>query len=249
MVYADDFYYKDQVSSILNSTKLKKNTSIFSVNRDKIASNVEASFPYAKANVNIDSFTSVKITLSNRTPLYYFVQESVYYILDEDCKILKVTNDVTEAEKHILLKDVFSASESTLAGQFLNNKYTHICNDLYLALYTNAVVEIDSGEGYEETYLDRGLMCETIDLVEFSQSTELNGKMDKLEMTTSYGVKITIIEPQQNLGYKINMAFSALRKLQQDDRLNSTSFATSGSINVIYTYQQGTTSTICEYRA
>lgn len=252
VVSGDDFYYKTQINEVLTTSKLKKNSSIFSVNRTKVKNNIEKNYPYARVNVNISSFNSVKITLSNRTPLYYFIENEVCFILDEDCKVLEsigLQDYNNNTYQLILLTDVFSAGENNVVGQFLENKYTSVCNNLYKALYSNAMIEVDNGGNFESSYLDREDMCEVISLVKFSQVTELNGKVDKLHLTTSYGVEITIIEPQTNLDYKINMAFSALRTLQQRDRQNGTTLIQSGSINVEYKYDSNNNQSLnCEYR-
>ena len=246
-VYGEDFKYKNQIVEIHSASKLKKNTSMFDVNRNQIALNIEKNYPYTKANVNISGFTSVKITLSNREELYYFVQEAKYYILDEDCKVLNITNEVSEANKYILLTDVFSATENTIAGEFLNNNYTKICKNLYNALYSNAMLEMDinNDNENEQVYFDRLIMLDVIKGVSFKKVADFNGKMDKLVLTTRFGVDITIIEPSMDLDKKVNMAFSALRKLQQED----STLDSSGSINVVYSYNQGNRTTICEYKA
>lgn len=251
VVYSENFCYKTQINEITTASKIKKNSSMFSVNRDKITQNIENAFPYARASVNLSSMTSVKITLSNRVPMYYFVQEAVYYILDEDCKILEITTLSNLATKYILLTNVFDATETTQAGQFLDNKYTKVCNDLYKALYSNAMIDVDNGEGvFEPKYLEREDMYKIVTSLKFSQVDELKGRVDKLTMTTSYGVSLTIIEPQKDLDYKINSAFSALRSLQAKDRDEGSTLSQSGSINVIYTYDDNNNASIvCEYRA
>lgn len=248
---SDDFYYKNQVSDILTTSKLKKNTSVFDIDRDKIFSNIESAYPYARVEgVALSSLTSVKIKLSNREPIYYFVQEALYYILDEDCKVLEITNDSTIASQYILLNSVFNATEETACGQFLNNGYSQVCSNLYKALYSYAAVEVEDQGEYIDKYLNREDMCQIITSIAFDKVYELNGKVDKLKMTTSYGVSITIIEPQKELNTKINMAFSAIRSLQKQDRLNSTALLQTGSINIIYNYDDNKNATIsCEYRA
>ncbi|MBQ8522810.1 MAG: FtsQ-type POTRA domain-containing protein [Clostridia bacterium] len=248
--FNQEFYYKTQIDEILTTSKVKKNTSIFDINRDSIQDNIEQNYPYARVDVNLSSLTSIKITLSNRTPLYYFVEEAVYYILDEDCKILNVTTNSDEANNYIKLDSVFDAGQSLRAGQFLDNKYTATCNNLYKALYSSAMIEVDNGEGvFESKYLERQDMCTIIKSIKFSQVDELNGRVDKLHLTTSYGVALTIIEPQQNLDYKINMVFSALRSLQAMDRQNGTTYIQSGAINLIYSYDDNNNAVLtCEYR-
>ena len=251
VVYGDDFCYSAQIDDILTASKLRKNKSIFSVERDIVATNIEPAYPYARVEgVNVTSFTSVKIKLSNREPLYYVVEEAVYYILDEDCKVLEITNDSALATKYILLTDVFSVSESTKVGQFLSNKYTSVCKGLYNALYSNAVLNIgedtDNDGEADKKYLDRNDMCEIISSIKFTQVDELNGRVDKLVMSTSYGTSISIIEPKKELDLKINMAFSALRVLIE----RGNNEQASGTIQVRYSYDENNVNSIkCEYIA
>ncbi|MBQ7880306.1 MAG: hypothetical protein IJ358_00465 [Clostridia bacterium] len=251
VVYGDDFCYSAQIDDILTASKLRKNKSIFSVERDIVATNIEQAYPYARVEgVNVTSFTSVKIKLSNREPLYYLVEEAVYYILDEDCKVLEITNDSALATKYILLTDVFSVSESTKVGQFLSNKYTSVCKGLYNALYSNAVLNIgedtDNDGEADKKYLDRNDMCEIISSIKFTQVDELNGRVDKLVMSTSYGTSISIIEPKKELDLKINMAFSALRVLIE----RGNNEQASGTIQVRYSYDENNVPSLkCEYIA
>lgn len=257
IVCGDDFCYKTQVNDILSASKLKKNTSIFSIDREQIKDNIELNYPYAKANVNISGFSSVKITLTNREAFYYVSQNDRRFILDEECKILDIVSEQDYADKgykHILLDNVFSISEDASAGQFLSGKYVGICNNLYNSLYSNAVLNIaedaNSDGELDEKYLDRADMIDVLTSIKFVQESELYGKMDKLVITTSYGVKLTIIEPQNALDSKVNMAFSALRQLIKNDNKNSTTLVTTGCINVDYRYdEKGVASIICEYRA
>ena len=254
-VYGNDFCYKAQVEDLLADSKLKKNTSIFDINRDKITQNIETNYPYARVDgVNLDSFTSVKIKLSNRAPLYYFAENEVCYILDEDCKVLEsftIQEYNNKNYQFIELNGVFSASQNIKAGQFLNNQYSSVCSNLYRALYSHAMVEVDNGLGeFEAKYLEREDMCQILTSINFKQEYELNGKVDKLVMATSYGVKMSIIEPQKDLDNKINKAFSALRVLQATDRTEGTTLIQTGSINVDYSYDENNNSSvICEYRA
>jgi len=253
--YGEEFQYKAQINEILTASKLKKNTSIFDINREEITKNIETAFPYARVDgINLVSATKLKVTLSNRAPLYYFTENETCFVLDEDCKVLEkisVQEYNNRSLKYILLNNVFSAGESVEAGQFLTNKYSALCKDLYKALYSNAMIEKEqTDEIFEAQYLNRDEMCEFIDSIRFTQSYELNGKVDKLIMTTSSGVEMVIIHPQNQFNLKINMAFSAFRSLQQTDRLEGSSLTQSGSINVIYNYDtENNQSIICEYRA
>ncbi len=251
VVCSNDFAYKTQIDEIVKDSKLRKNTGIFSVDKDSVASNIESAYPYVRVeSVNIASFTSVKIKLSNREPLYYVVEEAVYYILDEDCKVLEITGDSSRAEQYIKLKEVFDIGESVQAGDFLSGKHTKVCSNLYKQLYTYAMLNLDDGEGgFADRYLERADMCDAISDISFTQVNEPKGKVDKLMLTTSYGAKISIIEPQLDLGLKVNMAFSALRTIIASDAENGTDLANKGTIVVRYSYDTNNNATLkCEYQ-
>ncbi len=249
VVTSEDFKYKSQTAEILRDSKLRKNSSIFSVDRDEMASNIEKEWAYARARVNLSNFTSVKITLSNREPLYYLVQDAKYYILDEECKVLEITNNADLATQYILLNNVFEVTEKTSAGEFLSNKYSSVCEDLYDALYSSAVLNLEAEDGtFEDRHLSREDMIEVINSLKFTQVSELKGKVDKLIMITSYGTTISIIDPQQDMDLKVNMVFSALRTLIANDQLNSTDLSTKGEIAVRYTYDENNNyKPKCEY--
>ena len=61
--YGEEFYYKSQTNEILQTSKLKKNTSIFHINKDNISNNIESTYPYARVKVNINGFSSMCFTM------------------------------------------------------------------------------------------------------------------------------------------------------------------------------------------
>ena len=247
----DDFCYKAQLSQIVADSKIRKNKSIFSINCKQAASNIEKAWPKARVEgVNVTSFVGVKIKLSNREPLYYVYESGKYYILDEDCKVLEITADIAEAQKYILLDNAFSLGDNVQAGYFVQDSRAKVFTNLYKAIYSNAVLDIGADEDEDGNpdakYLDRADMCSTINGIQVSQTVELNGQVDKLVMTTSYGVKISVVDLAKQLDLKINMAFSALRTLLQRDKGE----ANSGTIAIRYSYDQhGNASPKCEYYA
>lgn len=245
--YNDNFVYKTEINNIIKDSKLKKNDSIFEVNRNKIKTSIEKYYPYARVEcVTVSSMSSVKITLSNREPMYYLVEEAIYYILDEDCKVLAVTNDVAQAQNYILLNNVFDVSESTTPGQFLNNNYTKVCLNLYKSLYSYIGEDADNDGVLDNQNITREDIWAVIRSVKFERVNELFGEVDNLVMTTSYGVKISIIEPQKNLDLKTNMALSGIRTLLARGQGEESS----GTIVVRYSYDQNNNPTPkCEYHA
>ena len=149
---------------------------------------------------------------------------------------------------------MFSAGESVTEGQFLLNRYTDTCTELYKAIYSNAVLnigeDVDMDGNLDEKYLDREDMCKIITNVQFEQDYELSGQVDKLIMTTSYGCKIEIIEPLKQMDLKVNMAFSALRALIANDAEQGTSHSTKGTLAVRYSYgDDNSVTTVVEYYA
>ena len=120
-----------------------------------------------------------------------------------------------------------------------------MCNALYNSLYSNAVLKLDNSDGVlEERYLEREDMYSVLNSVKFDQVNELKGKVDRLNIITSYGVKMTIVEPQKGLDLKVNMAFSALRTLIERGKGEETS----GTIAVRYSYDKNNKVVpVCEY--
>ena len=255
--FTQDFYYKAQINEIISASNIKKGEGIFSVDTTKAKENIEKEFPYARVDgVNLTSFISVTISLSTRQPLYYAVQEGIYYILDEDCKVLDIINDREEAEKYIWLENAFEIGQDVEVGDFLNGNNSSACTKLYLALYSNATLklrDVDNDGIVDEHYLEREDMLNVLDSVEFATPVDdlTYGKIDKIILTTSsnYGVKIEITDTSRQLGLKVNMAFSALRKLIEEDEKNGTQLAKTGSIIVRYSYDENNAiSLACEYR-
>lgn len=255
--FTQDFYYKAQINEIISVSNIKKGEGIFSVDTTKAKENIEKEFPYARVDgVNLTSFISVTISLSTRQPLYYAVQEGIYYILDEDCKVLDIINDREEAEKYIWLENAFEIGQDVEVGDFLNGNNSSACTKLYLALYSNATLklrDVDNDGILDEHYLEREDMLNVLDSVEFATPVDdlTYGKIDKIILTTSsnYGVKIEITDTSRQLDLKVNMAFSALRKLIEEDEKNGTQLAKTGSIIVRYSYDENNAiSLACEYR-
>lgn len=255
--FTQDFYYKAQINEIISASNIKKGEGIFSVDTTKAKENIEKEFPYARVDgVNLTSFISVTISLSTRQPLYYAVQEGIYYILDEDCKVLDIINDSEEAGKYIWLENAFEIGQDVEVGDFLNGNNSSACTNLYLALYSNAKLklrDVDNDGILDEHYLEREDMLNVLDSVEFATPIDdlTYGKIDKIILTTSsnYGVKIEITDTSRQLDLKVNMAFSALRKLIEEDEKNGTQLAKTGSIIVRYSYDENNAiSLACEYR-
>lgn len=242
LVYQDDFVYKNQTAEILSASKLKKGSSIFSVDRDEIEYNIETAYPNLRATVNLTGLNSVKISLSNRTPLYYFEQNEVYYVLDEDCKILEISTSSDVMGKYIRIENNFSATETTLAGQFVGGRYSTICSDLYKVMYMYLGEDANNDGELDSNTITRDDMRDEIASVKFSKVKELHGEVDQITLTTTYGVKINIVEPQVNINAKARKAFSALRYLTDTNKAT-------GNINVVYVYDQdGNQTIVCEYR-
>lgn len=246
VAYDQTFRYSAQIDDIKLSSGLKKGKSIFAVDRSAAAQSIEKFYPYARVGVNITSLTSVKITLSNRLPLFYQVDNEKYYILDEDCKVLEITTDISQAQQYILLNQAFGLGDGVEVGEFIGDARASTCTSLYNALYSNAMLYIDG----QDKFLDREDMLNVIKNIGFKKVNELNGKVDAITLKTSYGCSIEITEPSVNLDLKVNMAFSALREIISKDADNGTNKQASGTILVRYSYNaDNQITTKCEYRA
>ncbi len=236
---SDNFMYAGQTEAIIDLTGIEKGDSVFGFNRDKIKSKVERAYPYAKLkSINVIGFSKVRINMINREGFYYVNENDKYYIVDEDCKVLEVVTDSSIASNYINATEVFNVGQEVEAGDFLNNDYSKICTELYKALYTDAMLNIGEDKNadgvLDEKYLDRQDMLDIITQIKFNTLYDLDGEVSELEINTSsenYGVTIKIVAPNKKLDKKINMAFSALRVLIENDKKDGTNLA---KTNVIY---------------
>lgn len=239
VLVAEDFEYIQHIDSIVELSGIEKGDSVFAFNRESIKNKIEAEYPYARVEaISVVGLSEVNIRLSNREGFYYINENNKYYLLDEDCKVLHVTTDSDKISRYIDVSSIFNIGQEVKSGDFIKQENSDICINLYKALYTNATLNIGqdaNGNGkLEEKHLDRADMLNVISNIEINKVQDLSGAISELVIKTnssSYGVTIKIVAPNKNLDKKINMAFSALRLLVEDDLENGTDLA---KTNVIY---------------
>ncbi len=192
-------YCEELKTEILSSSGIKNGQSIFMINKDLAISNIEKAYPYIKViQVRTTSFIEIEFHVRKRFETYYSEVNSKYYILDEELKVLKIQS-VGEVEKPNLSE--FDSSKlgidsNTKVGDIVSTKYyQQIANDLYGALYSNAL-------------LDRDKISSKITSISFDEGFTLYGSYTRLILQTTTGVKMDICKPETNLNNKINICFS-----------------------------------------
>lgn len=220
---------------IINSAGFKHGTSIFMLDKDSAINNIEREFPNIKViQIKTVSVIKVEIRVRSRVEMFYVQNENKYYILDEELKVLRILetgiDENIEATLnnliHLNLSDL-GITSNTVVSDFLSTEYyRQVINNLYGALYSNAMFDVD-GNGYAE-YLSRQDMIDVIDSIEFGVDYSLDEEYKRVILNLSNGFVIDIGKPEENLDYKVNVCFSAYNELTEEQK-------SSGSIRYYYT--------------
>lgn len=222
-------------SEIINSAGLKHGTSIFMLDKDTAINNIEKEFPYIKViQIKTVSVIKVEIRVRSRVETFYVQNQNKYYILDEELKVLRILEtgideNIEETLNNLIVLNLsdLGITSNTVAADFLSTKYyRQVINDLYGALYSTAMLDLDS-DGQTE-YLSRADIIDVIDSVEFDVGYSLDEAYTRVILNLNNGFKIDIGKPEENLSYKVNVCFSAYNKLSEEQKAT-------GSIKYYYT--------------
>ena len=157
--------------------------------------------------------------------MFYVDINDKYYVLDEDLKVLNVL-DKTSEEPSGLIKietDNINISSTTMKCDFVGTKAQQkAIYNLFVAM-TTVVTE---GNGIDEAYLSREDMKNRLKSIKF----EKIGAINKLAISTSYGVELDIENPQSEMQKKINICFSAIKQFVED----ANDKEKSGTIKIYY---------------
>ncbi|HJD06040.1 MAG TPA: FtsQ-type POTRA domain-containing protein [Candidatus Onthoplasma faecipullorum] len=221
--------------AIINSAGLKHGTSIFMLDKDTAINNIEKEFPYIKViQIKTVSVIKVEIHVRSRVETFYVQNQNKYYILDEELKVLRILEtgideNIEETLNNLIVLNLsdLGITSNTVAADFLSTEYyRQVINDLYGALYSTAMLDLDS-DGQTE-YLSRADIIDVIDSVEFDVGYSLDEAYTRVILNLNNGFKIDIGKPEENLSYKVNVCFSAYNKLSEEQKAT-------GSIKYYYT--------------
>ena len=196
---------------IISAAGLKNGQSIFMIDKQKAIDNVEKKFPNIKViEINTTSLTEINIRVRTRYEMFYAEFENKYFIMDEDLKVLNIleknleSGPSNEPEHLINIESDLNIDEKTKICDFVGSKQQKkILYQLHKAV-TNNVKKIQDGKKKYYTRDDMKDLLKEVELKEFDT-------FNKIIITTKYGVKLDIENPQEDMADKINICFSTIR--------------------------------------
>lgn len=193
-------YCNNLKDEILNAGNIKNGSSIFMLDKQSAINNIEKTYPYVKVvQIKTTGVTSIEIKVRKRYEMFYATANGKFYVLDEDLKVLRITDLLPNAILFNVTK--LSITNNTKEGDFVGSDYYRsVANDLVAGLYSNAL-------------LDRAEMIDAIAEISFNKGVTLHEEYNRLVLLTQTGVEMDICKPEDNLAQKINICFS----IYQDD--------------------------------
>lgn len=203
---------------IISTAGLKNGKSIFFLNKDKATENIEKKYPYIKVvQIKTSSIQNIEIVVRKRFETYYYERSltetsSAYYILDEELKVLNITD-----EKPLNLMQIDNSTNmcnsDTLVSDFVGSELQKTAlKNLYIGMYSAVRV----GEGDDEHYVEREEMSSIVKSISFDKGYSLTREYDILVLNTVEGAIIKIWDPTNEATRKINIGFSALKNVAVD---------------------------------
>lgn len=191
---------------IVESANLKKGKSIFMLDKQSAINNIEQTYAEIKVvQIKTTNLMSVKILVRERKEMFYAEHNSVYYCLDEDLKVLRLTE--VEPTNLIKITTDIGITSNTKKCDFMSQDYAKITYNMFVGMYTNVKVE--------GRYAERDDMCNLVESIEIKTAHALtedgNGGFEytNLILKTRAGVVMQIANPNTDLGRKINICFAA----------------------------------------
>lgn len=192
---------------IVESANLKKGKSIFMLDKQSAINNIEQTYAEIKVvQIKTTNLMSVKIIVRERKEMFYAEHNSAYYCLDEDLKVLRLTE--VEPTNLIKITTDIGITSNTKKCDFMSQDYAKITYDMFVGMYT--YVKIDNSRDAE-----REDMCNLVESIEIKTAHALtedgNGGFEytNLILKTRAGVVMQIANPNTDLGRKINICFAA----------------------------------------
>ncbi len=191
---------------IVESANLKKGKSIFMLDKQSAINNIEQTYAEIKVvQIKTTNLMSVKIIVRERKEMFYAEHNSAYYCLDEDLKVLRLTE--VEPTNLIKITTDIGITSNTKKCDFMDKAYADLTYQLFVSMYTNVMVE--------GRYAEREDMCNLVESIEIKTAHALtedgNGGFEytNLILKTRAGVVMQIANPNTDLGRKINICFAA----------------------------------------
>ncbi|MBR6778823.1 MAG: FtsQ-type POTRA domain-containing protein [Clostridia bacterium] len=198
VIVGEDVEFVQEIKDeILASAGIKNGKSIFMLDKETAINNIEKTYPYVKViQIKTVSVTEIQIIVRKRFDTYYVENNSKYYILDEDLKVLAINEIQPNLTKYNSSGIIIN--NNTKVGDFVGNNYAkQAAYDLFVALY-------------EKANMDREAMSENVLSVSFATGYTLSESYVRMILETKQGVTIDIYKPEQDLGRKIHICYTAI---------------------------------------
>lgn len=188
-------YYLDNEVNLDNNLSFFATTLIY--NKNKLIKTLEKNNPNLKI-VDIESKFPfyLKVHVVEREPLFYFINNEKYVILDGDLKIIDIKESLNYSVNPILIKSEFNELEIN-KGDFLSLKEKSF--DILIKKIDDIIVE------NLKTNLDFKVMFNQIEIKNVLSPITLN-YVNEIFLTTNSGVEIQLYDADNNLSNKFKRA-------------------------------------------
>ncbi len=198
---------------IISTAGLKNGESIFMIDKTKAINNLEKKFENIKViQIKTTSVTKIEIIIRARHEMFYSESNNSYYILDEELKVLDMYAKNLENEPSnqptdltLVQAEALNINLSTQKCDFVGTDYQQQTTKALLQAVTNNVKSVD---GENISYYTRSDFVTMFQNMEFKDYSSFN----KIILTTSYGVKLDIENPTENLTNKMNICLSTIQE-------------------------------------
>lgn len=223
--------------AIIKTANISKNKSTLLIDKQKAINNIEQTYPNVKVvQIKTTSLNTIDIQVRLRYEMFYMQLEDNYYIMDEDLKVLEirtaediVSQPVTELIN--ITDGLKNISTSTKICDFVGvNWQSGATRNMYLGMVNAVTKTVASGD----EYLNRDDVKNIIKEVKFEEFDTFN----KVILTTNYGVKLDIENPNEEMTYKINACFSLIKTFIENESNEHLDKEKSGTIKIFYDLEE-----------
>lgn len=232
VIFLDNSSISVSGDEIISTAELKKGQSIFMIDKDSAISKIESTYAKIKVvQIKTVSLFEINICVRARHEMYYTEYGNKYYILDEELKVLDITEDSNQASNLTHIEaGALNIDSLTLVCDFVGDSYQRdVAYNLFVAMNTSVTKEGTNGE----EYLTRGDIRELLENIKFEKFDTFN----KIVITTNYGVKLDIESPQKDMSVKIYNCFKVINGFIKNENPQENEKAKKGTIRIFYNLQ------------
>jgi len=219
--------------AIIKTANIKKTKSIFLIDKQKAIDNIEQTYPNIKVvQITTTGLNAIDIQVRSRYEMFYIQIEDNYYIMDEDLKVLEIRSAEDVATQPVtglikITEGLTNITTGTKICDFVGDRWeSGATRNMYLGMASAVTKEGDNGK----VYYNRDDVKETIKEVKFEKFDTFN----KIILTTKYGVKLDIENPNEDMTYKINAGFTIIDTFIENESGDHLDKEKSGTIKIFY---------------